>query len=64
MSALAQMDLFDIRPAMPPRMPATPPAVKRREYCPIVIGGLPQGKTGDLPTLVVDGIKHLAYHVL
>jgi len=74
MNALFQPDLFAsaviARPA--------PAASSRRTCCPIAVSDLPppqrafrpiveldelEGPTGDLPTLVHDGIKHLTYHV-
>lgn len=42
------LDLFTRLEAPPPITTTT-----KRRSCPIIIGGLPNGPTGDLPTLVV-----------
>ena len=63
----AQADLFSPRPIASPIASPTPaattPAVKRREHCSTQAPGPRRTITGDLPTLVVDGIKHLTYFV-
>ena len=56
MNAITQLDLF----AQPDRQrqpsASQAPSAKRR-LCPFVVSGRPHGGTGDLPTLVIDGIK-------
>lgn len=59
-TTLFQGDLFSA-PTPAPRMPVAVPSATRRRTVPIIIGGLPPGKTADLDTLVVDGIKNLTY---
>jgi len=64
MNALTQMDLWAATVIASPTPAATPPAAPRREHCPAPAPGPRKATTGDLPTLVVDGIKHLTYYVL
>ena len=58
--ALLQMDLFTPARVVVATLAGAIPARAHtpRRLCPIVIGGMPQGKTGDIDTLVVDGIKN------
>ncbi len=54
----SQMDLFmPIPPARVDRAVITQVPAAHRRQCPFVIKGLPTGGTGDLPTLVIDGIR-------
>jgi hypothetical protein len=54
----AQMDLFaPIPPARTDRAVITQEPAAQRRLCPFVCKGLPTGGTGDLATLIVDGIR-------
>jgi hypothetical protein len=56
-NAITQLDLFaQLDRQHRPAVVNHPPSAQRR-LCPFVVSGRPHGGTGDLPTLVIDGIK-------
>ena len=60
---MTQGDLFAPAVIANPTPPATPPAKSVRRLWPYEAAGLSYDTTSNIPTLVVDGIKNLTYHV-
>jgi hypothetical protein len=51
-------DLFSwIQPEPRQKIAEVSTTTKVRRFCPIIVGRLPLGGTGDIETLVVDGTK-------
>jgi len=59
-ATLAQMNFLDLDGPAVTRttMAATPSTSKHRERDPAAVSDPSKGKTGDLPTMIVDGIKN------